>query len=258
VCFPNCLILIACSIFCGSIRDNFYKTNASNFFKNRKWSVFPGIVGIRVHDQSRLHLEFPELVAAAEPSVRLSFVATETQLYSMQRTGWASYSRRSRMWYVAPWANKSFVLDLPPPLVCAGAGNAILPLLAQNRNPELRIHAFDYSSHAVKLVQVLFNRCCFVFFFTPTCCSSKTLCTHHRPVERSRPPSGIYRPPRHLPASRRVLPTYLFSYLSSAPYILPNGPAPSPTSHRYEFFFLFSILATTYASSKIVTHHSDT
>ena len=35
-----------------------------------------------------------------------------------------------------------------------GAGNAIFPLLAQNRNPDLRIHAFDYSSHAIKLVQV--------------------------------------------------------------------------------------------------------
>jgi len=31
--------------------DNFYKMNASNFFRNRKW----------------LHLEFPELVKAAEP-----------------------------------------------------------------------------------------------------------------------------------------------------------------------------------------------
>jgi tRNAThr (cytosine32-N3)-methyltransferase len=47
------------------------------------------------------------------------------------------------------------------PLVYVGAGNAVFPLLAQNRNPELRIHAFDYSSHAVKLVQVLFNRCSF-------------------------------------------------------------------------------------------------
>ncbi|KAH9967132.1 S-adenosyl-L-methionine-dependent methyltransferase [Russula dissimulans] len=77
--------------------DNFYKANASNFFKNRKW----------------LHLEFPELVASAEPS-----------------------------------AGPRTVVE-----VGCGAGNAILPLLAQNRNPDLRIHAFDYSSHAVKLVQ---------------------------------------------------------------------------------------------------------
>ncbi|KAI0256007.1 methyltransferase [Lactifluus subvellereus] len=77
--------------------DNFYKANASNFFKNRKW----------------LHLEFPELVAAAELS-----------------------------------AGHRTVVE-----VGCGAGNAIFPLLAQNRNPELHIHAFDYSSHAVKLVQ---------------------------------------------------------------------------------------------------------
>jgi len=31
--------------------DNFYKMNANNFFKNRKW----------------LHLEFPELVHATQP-----------------------------------------------------------------------------------------------------------------------------------------------------------------------------------------------
>jgi hypothetical protein len=56
------------------------------------------------------------------------------------------------------------------PLVYAGAGNAIFPLLAQNRNPELRIHAFDYSSHAVKLVQVLFSTVAAFFFpFIPTC-----------------------------------------------------------------------------------------
>ena len=36
----------------------------------------------------------------------------------------------------------------------AGAGNSIFPLLAQNTNPHLSIHAYDYSSHAVKLVQV--------------------------------------------------------------------------------------------------------
>ncbi|KAH9020359.1 hypothetical protein EDB85DRAFT_1896228 [Lactarius pseudohatsudake] len=37
--------------------------------------------------------------------------------------------------------------------VRCGAGNAIFPLLEQNRNPKLHIHAFDYSSHAIKLVQ---------------------------------------------------------------------------------------------------------
>ncbi|KAH9066798.1 S-adenosyl-L-methionine-dependent methyltransferase [Lactarius vividus] len=96
--------------------DNFYKTNASNFFKNRKW----------------LHLEFPELVAAAELSVRLSIRP------SLQ------YDRDVRPMQVGPRT----VVE-----VGCGAGNAIFPLLEQNRNPELRIHAFDYSSHAIKLVQ---------------------------------------------------------------------------------------------------------
>jgi len=42
----------------------------------------------------------------------------------------------------------------PHSYIDVGAGNAIFPLLEQNCNPELHIHAFDYSSHAVKLVQV--------------------------------------------------------------------------------------------------------
>lgn len=35
-----------------------------------------------------------------------------------------------------------------------GAGNAVFPLLTANKNPALKLHAYDYSSHAVKLVQV--------------------------------------------------------------------------------------------------------
>ncbi|ETW78806.1 hypothetical protein HETIRDRAFT_478113 [Heterobasidion irregulare TC 32-1] len=77
--------------------DNFYQMNAANFFKNRKW----------------LPLEFPELVAAAQPS-----------------------------------AGPQTVVEIG-----CGAGNSIFPLLAQNTNPHLSIHAYDYSSHAVKLVQ---------------------------------------------------------------------------------------------------------
>ncbi|TFY81432.1 hypothetical protein EWM64_g2580 [Hericium alpestre] len=77
--------------------DNFYKMNASNFFKNRKW----------------LHVEFPELVAAAQAS-----------------------------------AGPKTIVE-----VGCGAGNSAFPLLAENRNPELSMYAYDYSSHAVKLVQ---------------------------------------------------------------------------------------------------------
>ncbi|KIJ65411.1 hypothetical protein HYDPIDRAFT_88559 [Hydnomerulius pinastri MD-312] len=34
-----------------------------------------------------------------------------------------------------------------------GAGNAAFPLLSANKNPKLAVRAYDYSSHAVKLVQ---------------------------------------------------------------------------------------------------------
>ncbi|PCH44560.1 methyltransferase [Wolfiporia cocos MD-104 SS10] len=77
--------------------DNFYKMNADNFFRNRKW----------------LHLEFPELVKAAE---------SETGPLTIAEIG-------------------------------CGAGNAVFPLLSANNNPQLSLHAYDYSSHAVKLVQ---------------------------------------------------------------------------------------------------------
>ncbi|SRR6266446_5259594 len=99
-----------------------------------------------------------------QPSHRCAYlvIATETQLYSKPPTGWMSHSRRSRVWCVAP-CGQYFIL-IRPPLVLAGAGNAIFPLLAQNCNPELRIHAFDYSSHAVKLVQVPLNLHYFLTF----------------------------------------------------------------------------------------------
>ncbi|KAF9224185.1 methyltransferase [Gyrodon lividus] len=77
--------------------DNFYKTNADNFFRDRKW----------------LHLEFPELLAAAEPE-----------------------------------AGDIIICEIG-----CGAGNAAFPLLSANKNPKLAIRAYDYSSHAVKLVQ---------------------------------------------------------------------------------------------------------
>ncbi|KAH9479304.1 tRNA(Thr) (cytosine(32)-N(3))-methyltransferase [Psilocybe cubensis] len=77
--------------------DNFYKMNADNFFRNRKW----------------LHNEFPELVDATK---------ADGGAVSITEVG-------------------------------CGAGNSVFPLLASNQNPELYIRAYDYSSHAVKLVQ---------------------------------------------------------------------------------------------------------
>ncbi|EPT01123.1 hypothetical protein FOMPIDRAFT_1036443 [Fomitopsis schrenkii] len=77
--------------------DNFYKMNASNFFKNRQW----------------LHLEFPDLVRVTQPE-----------------------------------AGPVTVVE-----VGCGAGNAVYPILTSNKNPQLSLRAYDYSSHAVKLVQ---------------------------------------------------------------------------------------------------------
>ncbi|PPQ65168.1 hypothetical protein CVT24_011031 [Panaeolus cyanescens] len=77
--------------------DNFYKMNAGNFFRNRKW----------------LHNEFRELVAATKPDAGPITIAE----------------------------------------IGCGAGNSVFPLISANENPDLRIHAYDYSSHAVKVVQ---------------------------------------------------------------------------------------------------------
>ncbi|KAJ7580195.1 S-adenosyl-L-methionine-dependent methyltransferase [Mycena floridula] len=77
--------------------DNFYKANANNFFRDRKW----------------LHNEFPELVSAAQPGAGPQTIAE----------------------------------------IGCGAGNSVFPMLTSNLNPELRLLAYDYSSHAVKLVQ---------------------------------------------------------------------------------------------------------
>ncbi|KAI6164532.1 S-adenosyl-L-methionine-dependent methyltransferase [Pisolithus thermaeus] len=77
--------------------DNFYKANAGNFFRDRKW----------------LHLEFPELLTAAQSDAG----------------------------------------DVTICEIGCGAGNTAFPLLSANKNPKLMIRAFDYSSHAVKLVQ---------------------------------------------------------------------------------------------------------
>ncbi|TDL23711.1 methyltransferase [Rickenella mellea] len=60
-----------------------------------------------------LHTEFPELVDAAQPE--------------------AGHVRIAE--------------------IGCGAGNSVFPLLSANLNPELELHAFDYSNHAVKLVQ---------------------------------------------------------------------------------------------------------
>ncbi|KAF5373355.1 hypothetical protein D9615_007360 [Tricholomella constricta] len=95
-------------------RDNFYKMNSSNFFRNRKW----------------LHNEFPELVESTQP---------EAGPVTVVEIGCGE---------PYPPLTRRLVLSK-----FKGAGNSVFPLLAANKNPDLRICAYDYSNHAVKLVQ---------------------------------------------------------------------------------------------------------
>ncbi|KAM0340006.1 hypothetical protein ACHAPQ_001280, partial [Fusarium lateritium] len=75
----------------------FYKNNAANFFKNRKW----------------LQQEFPVLAEVIKED-----------------------------------AGPQVVLEIG-----AGAGNTAFPVLAENKNPQLKIHACDYSKTAVEVIR---------------------------------------------------------------------------------------------------------
>lgn len=77
--------------------NNFYKNNAANFFKDRKW----------------LQQEFPILSDVTHAD-----------------------------------AGPQVVLE-----VGAGAGNTAFPLIAQNQNPHLKVHACDYSKKAVEVMR---------------------------------------------------------------------------------------------------------
>ena len=83
----------------------------------------------------RLHNEFPELVAATQP---------ETGPFTITEIGCGKHA-----YFLVSY--EIFLNFLPK-----GAGNSIFPLLSANRNPDLHLRAYDYSSHAVKLVQVRF------------------------------------------------------------------------------------------------------
>ncbi|CAG8983342.1 hypothetical protein HYALB_00000509 [Hymenoscyphus albidus] len=77
--------------------NNFYKNNAANFFKDRKW----------------LQQEFPVLIDITKPGA-------------------------------APYT----LLE-----VGAGAGNTAFPILSRNQNPNLKIHACDFSKKAVEVIR---------------------------------------------------------------------------------------------------------
>ncbi|KAG6877033.1 hypothetical protein C0993_010907 [Termitomyces sp. T159_Od127] len=87
-------------------RDNFYKMNASNFFRNRKWPCGSD--------------------AARGPSITFH-TSTDAKI---------------------PQAGPMIIAELG-----CGVGNSVFPLLASNKNPNLQLRAYDYSTHAIKLVQ---------------------------------------------------------------------------------------------------------
>ncbi|KAF9646321.1 methyltransferase [Thelephora ganbajun] len=97
--------------------DNFYKNNANNFFRDRNWCIQSNLsVSPRINWLAlpcRLSIEFPEAVAATTADAGPMTVAE----------------------------------------IGCGAGNTVFPLLAMNKNPHLSLRAYDYSPHAVKLVQ---------------------------------------------------------------------------------------------------------
>jgi len=81
----------------GRFWNQFYSSNKDNFFRDRKW----------------LHLEFPDLVKAAEPD-----------------------------------AGPATAIEIG-----CGAGNSVFPLLMANKNPSLRVIACDYAPQAINVVK---------------------------------------------------------------------------------------------------------
>jgi tRNAThr (cytosine32-N3)-methyltransferase len=81
----------------------------------------------------RLHNEFPELIAATKADA-----------------GPISIAEVGCGMALSPVHHPD---HFPQPI--SGAGNSVFPLLTANQNPDLHLRAYDYSHHAVKLVQVI-------------------------------------------------------------------------------------------------------
>ena len=97
-------------------RDTFYKTNTTNFFRDRKW----------------LHQEFPELVDAMRED-KGEFVIVELGCGEAR--------------------NIFYLMSILTAISLSGTGSSIYPLLSKNSNPKLLIKAYDYSAQAIKFVQ---------------------------------------------------------------------------------------------------------
>lgn len=112
-----------------------------------------------------MHTEFSELVAATRSDVRditCSIYFLLICSHSLRRFANADYVLASRIRLdrllspnlVAVTIAVCLLAHAPHDFFDLGAGNSVFPLLASNQNPNLKLYAFDYSSHAVKLVQV--------------------------------------------------------------------------------------------------------
>lgn len=103
--------------------NKFYGNNKENFFKNRKW----------------LRQEFPILSACTTiPESRSEAQASDESKGPAKEGEWAPQ----------PKERLDTILEIG-----AGAGNTAFPILKDNQNPKLMIHACDFSKKAVELIR---------------------------------------------------------------------------------------------------------
>ena len=135
-------------------RDSFYKNNANNFFRDRNWCMRSKLCAApRVHHFDRLSIEFPEVVATTKADARPTSSASGSIKLTCHSIGRLNDSGGDWLWSVSLVCRLARTHDKH-----TGAGNTVFPLLAMNKNPHLSLRAYDYSSHAVKLVQVCISR----------------------------------------------------------------------------------------------------
>lgn len=95
---------------------------ADNFFKERSW----------------LKNEFPELADCLKADVRIAHSLTDSPA-----------SKTSSHTQPRPQAGPRCVVEIG-----CGNGSTLFPLLADNENPLLDLHGYDYSKEAVAVVKV--------------------------------------------------------------------------------------------------------
>ncbi len=110
------------------------------------------ISSLYVVELHRLHTEFPELVAATKADVRPSSRCLQRSRLN-KRFRLARNSSPNWAAVISTYYDRG--ASIYSTHENTGAGNSVFPLLTANENPLLKLHACDFSSHAVKLVQVI-------------------------------------------------------------------------------------------------------